>query len=95
MSRFWRKEAFTRWHTTFENREATVSEVLDHLEEYWDESTTLMSAKFPRHSLIFRAHELGPPRAQTLGTAGDLLWTRRALDALLCFDRLGGVADRR
>jgi hypothetical protein len=83
MWRLWRKEAFTRWHTTFENSEATVSEMLDHLKDYRDESTTLMTAKFPVHPLIVRAHELGPPRAPTLRTAGDLLWTRRALDALL------------
>jgi hypothetical protein len=83
MWRLWWKEAFTRWHTTFENSEATVSEVLDHLKDYRDESTTLMTANFPGHSLIVRAHELGPPRAPTLGTAGDLLWTQGVLDALL------------
>ena len=29
---FWRR--FTRWHKTFEDMEAAVSEVLDHLEDY-------------------------------------------------------------
>ena len=44
-----RKEAFTRWHKTFEAMEVAVSEVLDHLEDYRDELTTLMSEKFQRH----------------------------------------------
>jgi len=52
IERMWkllRKEAFTRWHKTFEAMEVAVSEVLDHLEDYRDELTTLMSEKFQRH----------------------------------------------
>jgi transposase len=47
--KFLRKKAFTRWHQTFEDMEAAVSAVLDHLEEYRDELTTLMTEKFQRH----------------------------------------------
>ncbi len=38
-------EAFTRWHKTFEDMEAAVSEVLDHLEDYRGELTTLMTER--------------------------------------------------
>jgi transposase len=48
--KFLRKKAFTRWHQTFEAMEAAVSEVLDHLEDYRGELTTLMTEKFQRHS---------------------------------------------
>jgi transposase len=47
--KFLRKKAFTRWHKTFEDMEAAVSAVLDHLEEYREELTTLMTEKFQRH----------------------------------------------
>ena len=47
--KFLRKKAFTRWHKTFEAMEAAVSEVLDHLEDYRVELTTLMAEKFQRH----------------------------------------------
>ncbi|MBV8091942.1 MAG: transposase, partial [Acetobacteraceae bacterium] len=54
IERLWkllRKEAFTRWHQTFEAMEAAVSAVLDHLEDYRAELTTLMTEKFQRHPL--------------------------------------------
>jgi hypothetical protein len=44
-----RQTAFTRWHKTFEDMEAAVSAVLDRLEEYREELTTLMTEKFQRH----------------------------------------------
>ena len=47
--KFLRKKAFTRWHKTFEAMEAAVSAVLDHLENYQAELTTLMTEKFQRH----------------------------------------------
>ena len=52
IERLWkllRKKAFTRWHKTFEEMETAVSEVLDHLENYEKELTTLMTEKFQRH----------------------------------------------
>ena len=52
IERMWkllRKKAFTRWHKTFEAMEEAVAEVLDHLEDYRDELTTLMTEKFQRH----------------------------------------------
>jgi transposase len=52
IERLWkllRKEAFTRWHKTFEDMEAAVSEVLDHLEDYREELESLMTEKFQRH----------------------------------------------
>ena len=52
IERMWkllRKKAFTRWHKTFEAMGAAVAEVLDHLEDYRDELTTLMTEKFQRH----------------------------------------------
>jgi transposase len=54
IERLWkllRKEAFTRWHRTFEAMEAAVSAVLDHLEDYRAELTTLMTEEFQRHPL--------------------------------------------
>jgi transposase len=54
IERLWkllRKEAFTRWHKTFEAMEAAVSAVLDHLEDYRAQLTTLMTEKFQRHPL--------------------------------------------
>jgi transposase len=47
--KFLRKKAFTRWHKTFEDLVAAVSAVLDHLEDYRAELTTLMVEKFQRH----------------------------------------------
>jgi hypothetical protein len=44
-----RKEAFTRWHKTFEDMEAAVSGVLDHLGDYRDELESLMTETFQRH----------------------------------------------
>jgi transposase len=49
--KFLRKKAFTRWHESFEEMEAAVSAVLDHLEDYRAELTTLMTEKFQRHPL--------------------------------------------
>jgi len=52
IERMWkllRKKAFTRWHKTFEAMEEAVGEVLDHLEDYRDELTTLMTEKFQLH----------------------------------------------
>jgi transposase len=49
MWKFLRKEAFRRWHPTFEAMQAAVSAVLDHLEQYRDELATLMTEKFQRH----------------------------------------------
>jgi transposase len=52
IERLWkllRKKAFTRWHKTFEEMEAAVSEVLDHLEDDEKELTTLRTEKFQRH----------------------------------------------
>jgi transposase len=54
IERLWkllRAKAFTRWHKTFEAMEAAVSSVLDHLEDYRAELTTLMTEKFQRHPL--------------------------------------------
>jgi transposase len=47
--KFLRKEAFTRWHKTFEDMEQAVSAVLDHLEDYREELESLMTEKFQRH----------------------------------------------
>ena len=49
--KFLRKRAFTQWHKTFEDMEAAVSAVLDHLEDYRDELTTLMTEKFQSHPM--------------------------------------------
>ncbi len=54
IERLWkllRAKAFTRWHKTFEAMEAAVSSVLDHLEDYRAELTSLMTEKFQRHPL--------------------------------------------
>ena len=47
--KFLRKKAFTRWHRTFEDMVAAVSEVLDHLEGYREELESLMTERFQRH----------------------------------------------
>ncbi len=44
--KFMRAKALCRWHKTFEDMQAAVSEVLDHLEDYRDELGTLMTEKF-------------------------------------------------
>src|SRR3954452_6576030 len=44
--KFLRKEALNRWHVTFESMQAAVAEVLDHLGEYRDELSTLMTERF-------------------------------------------------
>ena len=41
-----RAKALCRWHKTFEDMQAAVSEVLDHLEDFRDELQTLMTEKF-------------------------------------------------
>ena len=46
MWKFLRAKALSRWHKTFEDRQAAVSEVLDHLEDYRGELQTLMTEKF-------------------------------------------------
>jgi transposase len=47
--KFLRNKAFTCWHKSFEDMEAAVSKVLDHLEDYRDELETLMTENFQRH----------------------------------------------
>ena len=44
--KFMRAKALCRWHKTFEDMQAAVSEVLDHLGNYRDELQTLMTEKF-------------------------------------------------
>jgi transposase len=46
MWKFLRAKALSRWHKTFEDMQAAVSEVLDHLENYRGELQTLMTEKF-------------------------------------------------
>jgi transposase len=46
MWKFLRAKALSRWHKTFEDMQAAVSEVLDHLEDYRSELQTLMTEKF-------------------------------------------------
>jgi transposase len=46
MWKFMRQKALCRWHKTFEDMQAAVSEVLDHLEGYRGELQTLMTEKF-------------------------------------------------
>jgi hypothetical protein len=46
MWKFMRAKALCRWHKTFEDMQAAVSEVLDHLEEYRGELRTLMTERF-------------------------------------------------
>jgi transposase len=46
MWKFLRAKALCRWHKTFEDMQAAVSEVLDHLEDYRGELRTLMTEKF-------------------------------------------------
>lgn len=44
--KFLRKKALNRWHKTFEEMQGAVAEVLDHLGEYRDELSTLMTERF-------------------------------------------------
>jgi len=44
--KFMRAKALSRWHKTFEDMQAAVSLVLDHLEDYRCELQTLMTEKF-------------------------------------------------
>jgi transposase len=44
--KFLRRRALSRWHKTFEAMQAAVSEVLDHLSDYWEELDTLMTETF-------------------------------------------------
>lgn len=44
--KFLRHKALSRWHPTFASMQAAVAEVLDHLEDYRDELSTLMVEKF-------------------------------------------------
>jgi transposase len=46
MWKFMRAKALCRWHKTFEDMQAAISEVLDHLEDYRGELQTLMTEKF-------------------------------------------------
>src|SRR4051794_13555310 len=49
IERLWkilRAKALSRWHRTFEDMQAAVSVVLDHLEDYRGELRTLMTEKF-------------------------------------------------
>jgi transposase len=46
MWKFLRAKALSRWHRTFEDMQAAVSEVLDHLADYSGELRTLMTEKF-------------------------------------------------
>jgi len=49
IERLWRllkQKALSRWHQTFEAMERSVSEVLDHLDEYREELATLMVDEF-------------------------------------------------
>ena len=41
-----RAKALCKWHKTFADMQAAVSEVLDHLENYRSELQTLMSERF-------------------------------------------------
>jgi transposase len=46
MWKFMRAKALCRWHKTFEDMQAAVCRVLDHLEDYGGELQTLMTEKF-------------------------------------------------
>jgi transposase len=46
MWKFLRAKALSRWHKTFADMQAAVSEVLDHLEDYRGELQALMTEKF-------------------------------------------------
>jgi transposase len=44
--KFMRQKALSSWHKTFEDMQAAVSSVLDHLQDYSDDLRTLMTEKF-------------------------------------------------
>jgi transposase len=44
--KFLRKEALQRWHETFEVMQQAVADVLDHLERYEEQLTSLMTERF-------------------------------------------------
>ena len=44
--KFLRKKALSRWHKTFDEMQAAVALVLDHLADYRAELDTLMTEKF-------------------------------------------------
>jgi len=44
--KFMRQKALSRWHRTFEDMQAAISEVLDHLGDYREELRTLMTERF-------------------------------------------------
>jgi transposase len=44
--KFLRKKALNRWHKTFDEMQTAVAEVLDRLDDYRDELTTLMTERF-------------------------------------------------
>ena len=41
-----RQKALSSWHKTFDDMQAAVSSVLDHLQDYSDDLRTLMTEKF-------------------------------------------------
>jgi transposase len=44
--KFLRKHALQQWHPTYEAMQAAVAKVLDHLQDYREELTTLMAERF-------------------------------------------------
>lgn len=44
--KFLRKEALQRWHATFEDMQAAVADVLDHLDRHEEQLATLMTERF-------------------------------------------------
>jgi transposase len=56
--RFLRKHALQRWHATYEAMQAAVAQVLDHLEDYREELTALMTERF--HLVPERPEEPAP-----------------------------------
>jgi transposase len=44
--KFLRKHALQQWHASYEAMQAAVAKVLDHLEDYREELTVLMTERF-------------------------------------------------
>ena len=44
--KFLRKQALQQWHASYEAMQAAVARVLDHLEDYREELTALMTERF-------------------------------------------------
>ena len=44
--KFLRKEALQKWHATFEDMQQAVADVLDNLDRYKSELTSLMTERF-------------------------------------------------